>query len=141
MQDLFERYVTSWLALEVPDLHVQRHHRVPLGAGLYCDIDIVLRHGAGGRPLAVLDTKYKDEPVPSARDIQQVVFYATVLGCPEACLIYPCSVKPLTVRAGAVTVRTRGVDLSSLPLDPAPFRRWTQDLIAGSWTSEATWRA
>ncbi|MBK9032053.1 MAG: hypothetical protein IPL61_12140 [Myxococcales bacterium] len=82
-------------------------------------VDIVVRDPATRRPIAVIDTKYKDDDRPAAADVQQVVFYATVIGCHEAWLVYPRPVRPLSFAAGPVRVRTFGLDLARVrDLDP-----------------------
>lgn len=121
---LFERYVARWLARVLTGVQVSAHEKLNL-SGLRYDIDVVIRDPVTRRPLAVLDTKYKDDGKPAADDVQQVVFYATVLGCTEALLVYPRPVVPVTVNAGPVTVRTLGLDLSQLPAaDPTAFAAW-----------------
>jgi 5-methylcytosine-specific restriction enzyme subunit McrC len=133
MPALFERFVARWLARTLARVHVDAHVGLPLAAGLTYDVDLVVRERPGGQALAVLDTKYKDHTTPSADDVQQVVFYATVLGCREALLVYPRVVHPLVVQAGPVTVRTLGVDLSGLPaMDTGPFHAWADRFVASA---------
>ncbi len=132
MPALFERYVARWLDRELRDVLVDPHVGIPLDAGLRYDADIVLRDRATRRPLAVLDTKYKDTDRPAPADVQQVVFYATVLGCRDAVLIYPRPVPALDLRAGPVRVRTVGVDLARLPeTEPAAFTALAAELTRG----------
>ena len=52
-------------------------------------IDLLLTDRHTGKPLCLLDTKYKAASSPSAGDVQQVIAYAKVLGCREAVLVYP----------------------------------------------------
>jgi 5-methylcytosine-specific restriction enzyme subunit McrC len=87
----------------------RRHQEVHFdGAhGLNFRIDLVLKDAVTRRPLAVLDTKYKNTSSPSSSDIQQVVAYAEAKGCKTAFLIYP---KPVPSNAcfkvRSVTVRS-----------------------------------
>lgn len=75
MAGLFERFVARWLEEHLPwGLEVEDQE-----SGFYDPeeeigyrIDIVL-YGPLGRPLAVLDTKYKRDPVPASADVAQVV--------------------------------------------------------------------
>lgn len=129
MPTLFERYIARWLARELGDVLVDDHVAIKLADGLSYDADVVLRDRTTRAPLAVLDTKYKDSDKPEPGDVQQVVFYATALGCTEAMLVYPRPVTPVHVQAGPVHVRTLGVDLSKLPAtDAAPFLSWAANL-------------
>ncbi len=129
MPKLFESYVARWLARELEGVLVDEHVDIALGSGLTYDADLVLRDPATRRPLAVIDTKYKDSDKPAPGDVQQVVFYATAPGCTEALLLYPRPVMSIHVQAGPVHVRTLGIDLEKLPaVDPAPIRGWAAGL-------------
>lgn len=119
MPKLFELFVARWLQTQLAGWTVEAQHRIELGSGLSYPVDLVVRDPANGRPLAVIDTKYKDDKRPAADDVQQVVFYATALGCREAWLLYPRPVSSTHVVAGPVTVRTFGIDLSHLERLPA----------------------
>ena len=64
-------------------------------------------YGENGRPLAVLDTKYKTPDKPSQADISQVITYAKARGCHHALLIYPQPLpQPLNVTVGDVQLHT-----------------------------------
>lgn len=129
MPHLFEKYVARLLAERLQPLHVEPHRHFTLADGLSYDADLVLLDGPGGTPLAVMDTKYKLADRPEPADVQQVVFYATVLGCREACLIYPRAMAPVSFAAGPVTVRTFGLDLAALPaVDVAAMTTWAEGL-------------
>jgi 5-methylcytosine-specific restriction enzyme subunit McrC len=64
--------------------------------------------------LAVLDTKYKREPKPSADDVAQVVAYATRKACKNAVLIYPRTLDAAKdFYVGGVRVRSLGFPLDA----------------------------
>lgn len=105
---LFERFVARWLARHLPAPgHLEAQHRAPLegGGGMAFQVDLVLRAGERGRPLAVLDTKYKRGNEPLGEDLQQVVAYAVQMGTRNAVLVYPSAVtRARRVRVGQVVV-------------------------------------
>ncbi|MEZ4679164.1 MAG: hypothetical protein R2932_33595 [Caldilineaceae bacterium] len=109
MARLYEEFVAAWLQTQLPpswQLRIQERH--PLGEGLHFAIDLVLYVRATGRPLAILDTKYKTPTLgPDTADIAQVVAYAAAKGVTEAILIYPQPLRePLDTVIGGVRVRT-----------------------------------
>jgi 5-methylcytosine-specific restriction enzyme subunit McrC len=110
MPVLFERFVARWLALHSPgEWQVEAQETVVPAKDqpLSYHIDLVLRSAAGGRPVAVLDTKYKDVTSPSNEDVNQVVVYAELMGCTDAFLVYPrAPARALDVRIGAIRVRS-----------------------------------
>ncbi|MDZ7801864.1 MAG: hypothetical protein U5K81_13885 [Trueperaceae bacterium] len=114
MPSLFETCVARGLEEALPrGLRVARHVRErldPAGRVVF-DVDLVLQEAWSGRPLIVLDTKYKDHDAPSAADVQQVVAYAAALGCEEAALVYPTEHTFAPARAGEIVVRRLGVPL------------------------------
>ncbi|MEZ4403417.1 MAG: hypothetical protein R3B06_25555 [Kofleriaceae bacterium] len=112
MPRLFERFVARWLAAALPGWTVDAQHRIELADDLAYPVDIVVRERATGRAVAVIDTKYKDHERPAPADLQQVVFYATALGCPAAWLLYPRPVPPRRIAIGSVQVHTLGLDLT-----------------------------
>ncbi|MBK9033914.1 MAG: AAA family ATPase [Myxococcales bacterium] len=118
MPRLFERFVARWLAMALPAWSVDAQHRISLDVDLSYPVDIVVRDRATGRPVAVIDTKYKDHDRPAPDDLQQVVFYATALGCPNAWLLYPRPVPPRSITVGPVRVRTLGLDLADITAWP-----------------------
>ena len=89
-------------------------------------MDVVVRDRADGRALAVIDTKYKDHDRPAPADIQQVVFYATALGCADAWLLYPRPVVVRSIAVGPVRVHTLGFDLGDMAVWPR-----CRDALAG----------
>ena len=115
MPTLFENFVAQWLRVHLPsqwELDIQ--HRVPLEGSdrLTFQIDLALREKSTGKHLAVLDTKYKREPEPDERDIQQVVAYAVRMGTARAILIYPHKgMRTRFLRVGSVAVEVRAFDL------------------------------
>lgn len=113
MPRLFERFVARWLAAELPAWAIDPQHRITLADDLAYPVDIVVRDRVSGRPVAVIDTKYKDHDRPSPDDLQQVVFYAVALGCDRAWLLYPRPVPARQIVAGPVTVTTLAIDLAA----------------------------
>ena len=117
MPNLFEAFVAEWLRIHLPaELAVNAQHTVTLQgtAQLTFRIDLVLRDRASGRALAVLDTKYKTDEVPTEADIQQVVAYAVEIGVGNAFLIYPATLaQPITAKVGDIQVRSVAFDLAS----------------------------
>lgn len=115
MAGLFEKFVAAWLAEHLPpELSVEAQESGsydPEGEIGY-QIDLVV-YDTTGRPLAVLDTKYKRDAVPASDDVAQVVSYATRKGCREALLVYPHGIPhPRAFMVGGI--RVRGV---RFPLD------------------------
>lgn len=115
MGRLFEEFVAAWLVKNLPDqldLRVQEHRRLGERDDLAFRIDLVVREAASGRPMMVLDTKYKATESPAMVDVQQVVTYAESVGCNDAVLVYPVSLaRPFDERVGAIRVRSLAFDL------------------------------
>lgn len=130
MPRLFERFAARWLAAELAPWRVEAQHRFSLDADLSYSIDVVVRDPITRRAVAVLDTKYKDHNRPAPADVQQVVFYATVLGCADAWLWYPRAVPHRTVTAGGVRVHTCGLDLARPATWPAVIPALARTLAA-----------
>ena len=109
MAQLYERSVANWLQAHLPaPYHIKAQESTTLGPNdeLRFQIDLTL-YGANGRPLAVLDTKYKTPDKPSQADISQVITYAKAKGCQHALLIYPQPLpQPLNVTIGDVQLHT-----------------------------------
>jgi 5-methylcytosine-specific restriction enzyme subunit McrC len=114
MSRLFEQFVGAWLRENLPEglsLREQESGSYDPEGEVGYRIDMVLSD-EDGRTLAVLDTKYKKDDLPSAADVAQVLAYATKKGCSEAILVYPWDVgrgKAFTV--GGIRVRTLGFPL------------------------------
>jgi len=114
MPRLFETFLAQSLEEAMPrGQRMKRHVRVrldPAGRVVF-DVDLVLEDTWTGRPLMVLDTKYKDHDAPSASDVQQVVAYAAALGCKHAALLYPTERTFAPAQAGDIVVQRLGVPL------------------------------
>lgn len=92
MGRLYELFVSEWLRQHLPgqySLSAQESVVIDTSVGVGVNIDLVLNDGATGETIAVLDTKYKKETVPSQSDINQAVTYAVVKNCRRTALIYP----------------------------------------------------
>lgn len=114
MARLYERFVAAWLRLHLPiglRLDAQQPYDLAPAVGLQFKIDLVLSDAVTREALCVLDTKYKDEPVPSPDDISQVVAYAEAKGCHDAILIYPFGREPMELCVGKIRVRALGFSL------------------------------
>jgi len=94
MARLFEAFVTEWLRKHLPEnILLKDQATIQVGSENKVDfrIDLLLTDRHTGKPLCLLDTKYKAAPSPSSTDVQQVIAYAKALGCKEAVLVYPKS--------------------------------------------------
>jgi 5-methylcytosine-specific restriction enzyme subunit McrC len=109
MAHLFELFVAEWLKAHLPArVRLKAQERVHLGerGGIHFEIDLVL-YDAAGRPVCVLDTKYKTPDKPASDDISQVIAYAEAKGCREAILVYPVApLQPLAIKVGDIRVRS-----------------------------------
>jgi len=92
MPRLFETFVTEWLRAHLPEnILLKDQVTIQVGSGNKVDfrIDLLLTDRHTGKPLCLLDTKYKAAASPSPADVKQVIAYAKALGCNEAILVYP----------------------------------------------------
>jgi 5-methylcytosine-specific restriction enzyme subunit McrC len=107
MPRLFERFVGEWLSRELhrrSDYVVRCAPRHSVGERNWFIPDVLLMDGTG-RPCIVLDTKYKLEI--RRDDVNQVIAYATKVGCQEAVLVYPSGAQGLKRwEVGPVRVRS-----------------------------------
>ncbi|MBM3861133.1 MAG: restriction endonuclease [Verrucomicrobia bacterium] len=112
MAQLYEKFVAAWLAQpgRLPEhVDVRAQERIHYGpdAAAHFRIDLTLYDVAAGRPLCVLDTKYKTPVAPAPEDVSQVVTYAHAKGCTEAILVYPQPLsQPLDVVIGQIRIRS-----------------------------------
>jgi 5-methylcytosine-specific restriction enzyme subunit McrC len=131
MAQLYERSVANWLQAHLPaPYRIKAQESTTLGpnAELRFQIDLTLYDG-NGRPLAVLDTKYKTPDKPGPADISQVITYAKAKGCQHALLIYPQPLpQPLHLPIGDVQLHTLTFGLAE-PLESAGAR-FLQQLAA-----------
>jgi len=108
MARLYEMFVAEWLAVNLPqEYNIKPQEQVRLDtASLTFRLDLVLYQCDTGRPVCVLDTKYKAGGSPSQDDIFQIVTYAKLKNCQEDILVYPIRHNPpLDVYIGDVHVR------------------------------------
>ena len=121
MAQLYERSVANWLQANLPTPYrIKAQESTTIGPNdeLRFQIDLTL-YGENGRPLAVLDTKYKTPDRPSPADISQVVTYAKAKDSQHALLIYPQALaQPLQVQIGDVQLHTLAFGLDR-PLEQA----------------------
>ena len=122
MAALFEAAVAAWLKINLDSTRyrVTAQDRFSIGQNAEIDFvaDIVITELATGTPIAVLDTKYKLDSVPSNDDVSQVITYATVLGAPLAGLVYPRTLSaPFQHLAGAAKIRVASL---CFPVDVHP---------------------
>lgn len=121
MAQLYERSVANWLQANLPSPYqIKAQESTSIGPNdeLRFQIDLTL-YGENGRPLAVLDTKYKIPDKPNQADINQVITYAKAKGCHHALLIYPQPLpQPLNVSVGDVQLHTITFGIDE-PLDVA----------------------
>lgn len=92
MARLFESFVARWLAANLPSdyfIAAKVRHRIGAAGALEMEFDLVLHESASGRPVCVLDTKYKPHQSISNPDYYQAIAYADAKGCGTAFLIYP----------------------------------------------------
>jgi 5-methylcytosine-specific restriction enzyme subunit McrC len=117
MPKLFESFVAEWLKQNAPaewTVTAQHTAKLKANAELTYRIDLFLKDRKSGRPIAILDTKYKATELPIESDIQQVIAYAVETGVRHAVLVYPNSRShAVKVQSGNITVRSLPFDISS----------------------------
>ncbi|WP_374196844.1 McrC family protein [Streptomyces sp. ISL-100] len=126
MNKLFEDFVTVALreALREHALtaRLQAPHHLDTAGLVRMRPDLVVRTGDGRTSLAVVDAKYKVEKADGLlnADLYQALAYATVLGLPEAHLVYAVGRRPERfheVRGTTAGPEGRGVRLHQHSLD------------------------
>ncbi|MET8728973.1 restriction endonuclease [Streptomyces parvus] len=124
MNKLFEDFVTVGLreALREHGLtaRMQDAHHLDTAKRVGIRPDLVVRSGDGRAPVAVVDAKYKVEKADGLlnADLYQALAYATVLGLPEAHLIYAAGREPVRVHevhGAGVRLFQHTLDLSRPP--------------------------
>jgi 5-methylcytosine-specific restriction enzyme subunit McrC len=146
MNQLFEDFVTVALreALRAQGLtaRLQDSHSFDTARRVRMRPDLVVRTADGRTPVAVVDAKYKAPKgdAPPSEDLYQALAYATVLGLPEAHLVYASGPRPSRVHevrgtAGpdgrGLLVHQHSLDLSREPeLLLADIRRLAGTLVA-----------
>lgn len=116
MARLYELFVAEWLKQHLPpglELKYQETFKFGADDAFAFAMDMVLYDTRTGRPLSVLDAKYKVPDKPGAEDIAQVLAYAGAKGCAEAALVYPRQPdRPLDAVVGGKRVRSLVFGLS-----------------------------
>ncbi len=116
MARLYELFAAEWLREYLPvglSIKSQEEFSVGQSGALSFNIDLVLYDRESGRPLCVLDTKYKTASQPKNDDVFQVMGYAEAKGCKDAVLIYPVPLaRPLDEQIGGIRVRSMTFSLS-----------------------------
>ena len=142
MNRLYEKFVAQWLATNSPKEWIfDPHETLTFGEAnqIQFDIDMVLRDNSG-RPVAVLDTKYKSPDSPSTNDIFQVIAYAEAMNCTEAFLVYPKELpKPLDIKVGMIRVRSIKFGIKGdLEMNGQEFFQSLSECLQASGSIEAT---
>jgi len=92
MNRLYELFVAEWLKINLPDrFNLKIQEKVVIGESQEFSflLDMVIYDIATGKPVCVLDTKYKANEKPSSEAITQAVAYAEMKYCNQAILVYP----------------------------------------------------
>ncbi|MGC5532545.1 McrC family protein [Streptomyces sp. SR-10] len=124
MNKLFEDFVTVGLR-EASRKHgltarLQDAHHLDAAKRVGIRPDLVVRGGDGRAPVAVVDAKYKVEKADGLlnADLYQALAYATVLGLPEAHLVYAAGREPVRVHevhGAGIRLFQHSLDLSLPP--------------------------
>jgi 5-methylcytosine-specific restriction enzyme subunit McrC len=140
MERLYERFVAEWLRKNLPDelmLKAQERVGVDSAGTINYKIDLVLYDRLTGRPMSVLDTKYKTPDRPDDADINQVHTYAALKRCSEAILVYPAHpLRPLDTEIRDIRVRSLTFDLAG-DLEQAG-RAFLSNLVGGRKVAKGT---
>jgi 5-methylcytosine-specific restriction enzyme subunit McrC len=117
MPNLFESFVAEWLKKHATENWVvtaQHTAKLKANADLRFRIDLILKDKRSGRPIAIMDTKYKAAALPTEADIQQVVAYAVETEVNRAFLVYPSSRSLLLkLQVGSIEVTSIAFDISA----------------------------
>lgn len=115
MARLFELFVARWLRERLKHkytLKIQDSFRIGDQSALRMTMDMLLCDKETGRPVCVLDTKYKGENTVSNDDYNQVVAYSDAVGCENAVLIYPKELeRPFDEKPGRIRVNSAVFDV------------------------------
>ncbi len=123
---VFERFLTDTLtaALRPHGIRVtsqERHHRLDVAARVRIRPDLVLYRA--GRPLTVVDAKYKDlgASTPSTDNLYQLLGYCTALAIPHGHLVYAAqqgdAPVPHAIRNAGITLTAHALDLARPPAE------------------------
>lgn len=117
MARLFELFVAEWLVLHLPDrFELKQQHTVSFGKKdeVKFRMDAVIIDRESGKPVCVLDTKYKVPDSADSGDIHEVRSYAESINCTESVLVYPIELSsPLYMNAGKIRTRSLTFKLDS----------------------------
>ncbi|BAY64820.1 McrBC 5-methylcytosine restriction system component-like protein [Calothrix brevissima NIES-22] len=105
MARLYEIFVAEWLHKNVPkDYVIKQQYQIEVGQNRQFILDILFCDSAG-KPLAVLDTKYKAPEKAANSDIHQMISYANTTNSQQAFLVYPIDLKqPLNIKSNDIQV-------------------------------------
>ena len=117
MARLFELFVARWLEERLDKRYeLRRQESLTIGerGALRMVMDILLCDRDTGKPLCVLDTKYKAHNTVSNDDYNQVIAYSDAVGCENAVLVYPKELEyPFDEKPGRIRVNTAIFDVGS----------------------------
>ncbi|MCW5880550.1 MAG: hypothetical protein KIS91_06420 [Anaerolineae bacterium] len=113
---LFEAFVAHLVTDGLSDARVtaQRHTPLDRDQRVWLRPDLVVTRA--GRPVVVLDTKYKLAATPDTPDLYQLATYCQALGVTHGVLVYPApATTPPLVLQGGVTLHSLSLDLGVSP--------------------------
>lgn len=113
MPSLFERFIAKTITAHTTlKTHTQYHAHLDQRGRLSYQIDLLLQDSTN-MPVCVIDTKYKYDEKPQAKDLYQIVTYATAQACSHALLIYPHPLRdPYQTRIGNININAIAYDCS-----------------------------
>jgi len=115
MPRLFELFIAEWMKKHLPNqyrLVSQEEFSIGSNYRVAFKMDLVISDALTGKPLIVLDTKYKASDIPSPDDIAKITFYAMAKGCQNAVLVYPSAItQPLDTSVDRIRIRSAAFTL------------------------------
>jgi len=115
MPRLFELFVARWLKKNLnPRYILKSQESLHIGekGAMKMVMDLVLYDRDTGKPVCVLDTKYKAHSTVLTDDYSKVVAYGDAIGCDDTILIYPKPLEfPFNEKPGKIRVKTAVFDI------------------------------